>query len=235
MTAPLLLVEDDPCVAAAYGDALADAGHRVECVADGRAALERASDARHAVVVLDVGSPGLSGFDVVRELRYRRMGVPVLIVSGRGSEIDRVLGVELGADAYLVKPVGLAEIQARVRALIRRRAMAMVPADPPRHAPVRLGPVEIDREGRQVRRDGVPIALTAREYDLLLHLAAHPGRVFTARQLIQAVWRTDFAGYEGNVKTFVNRLRARIEADPARPALILTVRGTGYRSAGAGD
>jgi DNA-binding response OmpR family regulator len=233
MTETILLVEDDAAVASMYAQAIGDAGHQVEHVVDGRVALERASDERHALIVLDVGLPGLNGFDLVRELRYRRLRVPVLIVSGRDREIDRVLGVELGADAYLVKPVGLTELMARVKALLRREAMAAQPSRRLPNARVRLGPVEIDREGRQVRRDGVALTLTAREYDLLLYLALHPGRVFTPGQLLQAVWKTDFAGYETNVKTFVNRLRGRIESDPSRPELVLTVRGTGYRSAAA--
>ena len=231
MSETILLVEDDVAVASMYGQVLGDAGHRVEHVVDGRVALERASDERHALIVLDVGLPGLNGFDVVRELRYRRVRAPVLIVSGRGREIDRVLGVELGADAYLVKPVVLTELTARVRALLRREAMGVPLSRPSHEALVRLGPVEIDREARQVRRDGGALTLTAREFDLLLYLAQHPGRVFTPAQLLQAVWKTDFAGYESNVKTFVNRLRGRIESDPSRPELVLTVRGTGYRSA----
>ena len=232
MTETILLVEDDAAVAHQYAEVLRDAGHRVEHVVDGRQALDRLTDTSHALVVLDIGLPGMNGFDVVRELRYRRLRAPVLMVSGRDREIDRVLGVELGADAYLVKPVGLSELQARVKALLRRGSMAGPPPPLAQEAPVRLGPVTIDRDGRQVRRDGVTVTLTAREYDLLLHFALHPGRVFTPAQLLQAVWKTDFAGYEGNVKTFVNRLRTRIEADPARPELLLTVRGTGYRSIG---
>ena len=224
-------MEDDASSAAIYAEALGDVGHRVEHVADGRVALERISDTRHGLVLLDVGLPGLNGFDVVRELRYRRLRTPVLMVSGRDREIDRVLGVELGADAYVVKPVGLAELMARVKALLRRGRMAAAASPLPQQAPVRLGPIVIDRDGRQVRRDGVEVSLTAREYDLLLYLAMHPGRVFTPSQLLLAVWKTGFADYEGNVKTFVNRLRARIEPDPSRPELVLTVRGTGYRCA----
>lgn len=232
MTETILLVEDDAAVALQYTEVLRDAGHRVEHVVDGRSALDRLSDERHGLVVLDIGLPGMNGFDVVRELRYRRLRAPVLLVSGRDREIDRVLGVELGADAYLVKPVGLSELQARVKAMLRRGSMAQA-APLAQQATVRLGPITIDRDGRQVRRDGATVTLTAREYDLLLYFALHPGRVFTPGQLLQAVWKTDFAGYEGNVKTFVNRLRARIETDPARPELLLTIRGTGYRSIGA--
>jgi DNA-binding response OmpR family regulator len=231
MDKSILLVEDDPAVAAQYAAVLVDAGHRVEQVCDGRLALDRASDEAHCLVLLDVGLPSLNGFDVVREFRYRRLRAPVLIVSARGREIDRVLGVELGADAYLTKPVGLGELLARVRALVRRDTLASGTSHAAGQPLVRLGPVEIDRDGRQVRRDGVAVPLTAREYDLLLHLALHPGRVFSPEQILQAVWKTDFVGYQGSVKTFVNRLRSRIESDPGRPELVLTVRGAGYCSA----
>lgn len=231
MTATILLVEDDAEVALQYAEVLRDAGHPVEHVTDGRGALERLTAANYPLIILDVGLPGLNGFDLVRELRYRRLCTPVLMVSARAREIDRVLGVELGADVYLAKPVGLSELVARVRALLRREAMAVTAPRFPHHEPVRLGPVVIERDSRQVRRDGVVVPLTAREYELLLYLALHPGRVFTPNQLLVAVWKTDFVGYEGSIKTFVNRLRARIESDPSRPKLLMTVRGAGYRSA----
>lgn len=235
MSPSILVVEDDAAIAAQYADLLAEDGLVVECVADGLRGLERAAQRAWSMVLLDVGLPGMNGMDLVRELRYRRMTAPVLIVSGRDREIDRVLGVELGADAYVTKPIGFAELRARVRALLRRTSQDARGATGPAEGRLVLGPLQVDVAGRRVWKDGAELQLTAREFDLLAHFAASPGRVHTPRQLLQAVWHTDFAGYEGNVKTFVNRLRARIEADPARPCLILTVRGTGYRSVGAGD
>jgi two-component system, OmpR family, response regulator len=232
MADPILVVEDDPVAAAQFGEVLREDGHEVELVADGSVALGRACEAPFGMVLLDIGLPGLNGLDVVRQIRYRQVAAPVLIVSGRGGELDRVLGVELGADAYLVKPVGLGELRARVRAMLRREGWSVGPTGEPSAPRLKLGPLTMDERSRRVWRDDAELSLSVKEFDLLAQFMQAPGRVFSPAQLLQAVWHTDFAGYERNVKTFINRLRLRVEVNPSQPQLVLTVRGIGYRGVG---
>ncbi|MGE0311128.1 MAG: winged helix-turn-helix domain-containing protein [Lautropia sp.] len=229
----ILVIEDQKDIAELVAMHVRDLGHRVDIVHDGAEGLERARRGEHALVVLDVMLPGLDGMSIVRELRMHRQQVPVLMLTARSSEIDRVLGLELGADDYLTKPFSIPELQARIKALLRR---AEIREQAPEAAAERLvlGAMTIDTAAREVRIDDVPVALTAREFDLLLHLARHPGRVFSRMQLLDAVWGTTFEGYEHNVNTHINRLRAKIEKDPAAPVYVLTVRGAGYRCGAPG-
>ncbi len=232
MEAPILIVEDDIDTAEQFGAVLGDDGLKVECVGDGRDALGRARDGRYRLIVLDVMLPGLNGLEVLRQLRFQRVNTPVMIVSARSTEIDRVLGLDLGADDYLSKPISLVELRARVKALLRSVARLAdgrsVAAGPRRLA---LDGLEIEPHSRRAWRDGAELTLSAREFDLLALLIASPGRVFTRQQLLESVWNTQLAAYEDNVNTHINRLRNRVEPDPARPRYILTVRGVGYRSA----
>ncbi len=224
----ILVVEDQKDIAELVAMHVRDLGHRVDVVHDGTEGLARALRGEHALVVLDVMLPGMDGMSIVRELRMQRQQVPVLMLTARSSEIDRVLGLELGADDYLTKPFSIPELQARIKALLRR---AEIRESGPVATAERivLGAMTIDTAAREVRIDDAPVALTAREFDLLLHLARHPGRVFSRMQLLDTVWGTTFEGYEHNVNTHINRLRAKIEKDPAVPIYVLTVRGTGYR------
>ena len=180
------------------------------------------------LVVLDVMLPGRDGLDVVKSLRMERNATPVLMLTARSTEIDRVLGLELGADDYLTKPFSIPELQARVKAMLRRRDMAMQPKASGDER-ITAGELVIDGASREVKLAGRPLPLTSKEFDLLAHLARHPGRVFTRVQLLDAVWGTTYEGYEHNVNTHINRLRAKLEADPANPRYVLTVRGVGYR------
>ena len=224
----ILVVEDQKDIAELVAMHVRDLGHRVDVVHEGNEGLARASSNEYSLVVLDLMLPGLDGLAIVRELRMARNQVPVLMLTARSSEIDRVLGLELGADDYLTKPFSIPELQARIKALLRRadiREQAPVMKD----ERIRLGEMSIDTASREVRIADVPVALTAKEFELLLHLARHPGRVFSRLQLLDAVWGTTFEGYEHNVNTHINRLRAKIEKDPASPVYVLTVRGAGYR------
>ncbi len=237
MDGPVLIVEDDADTAEQFGAVLDEDGLRSERVADGREAMERACSGRYRLVLLDLVLPGINGLEVLRQMRLQRVITPVLIVSARGGEIERVLGLELGADDYLPKPISLAELRARIKALLRRvtrlaESGAVAAREPQR---IVLDALEIEPHSRRVWRDGVERTLSAREFDLLALLVSSPGRVFTRQQLLESVWNTRLAAYEDNVNTHVNRLRTRIEPDPGRPRYILTVRGVGYRSAGADE
>ncbi len=230
----ILVVEDQRDIAELIAMHLRDLGHRIDCVHDGGAGYEAARSGRYDLVVLDVMLPGRDGLDIVRALRIDKVTTPVLILTARSTELDRVLGLELGADDYLTKPFSIAELQARVRAMLRRVDMHAPAADPQPAAGaerIQVGDLLIDCASREVRLAGAPIALTAKEFDLLAHFARYPGRAFTRMQLLDAVWGTTFEGYEHTVNTHINRLRAKIETDPAAPRRVLTVRGVGYRLA----
>lgn len=239
MDARVLIVEDDLDTAEQIGAVLHDDGLSFERVGDGREALQRAADGVYRLILLDVLLPGMHGLEVLRQLRLRRVGTPVLMVSARGTEIDRVLGLDLGADDYVCKPVSLIELRTRVKALLRsvERLSGARPAGLSADRPARqsLGALEVDLQGRRVWSSGVEVALSAREFDLLALLTGAPGRVFSRAQLLEAVWHTRLSAYEDNVNTHVTRLRHRIEPDPASPRYILTVRGIGYRSATAAE
>jgi DNA-binding response OmpR family regulator len=197
-------------------------------VNDGLLGFEAAHTGRYDLVILDVMLPGRDGLDIVRSLRIERIHTPVLMLTARTTEIDRVLGLELGADDYLTKPFSIPELQARVKAILRRAELGGVPAQV-NDEKLRVGDLVIDTAAREVKLSGRLVPLTTKEFDLLLHFARSPGRVFTRAQLLDAVWSTQFEGYEHNVNTHINRLRAKIERDPANPRYVLTVRGVGYR------
>ncbi|WP_457632226.1 response regulator transcription factor [Oceanithermus desulfurans] len=227
--ARILIVEDDREIAALAAAQLERAGHAVRVVHDGEAGLAEALEGGHDLLVLDVMLPGVSGFEIVERLR-RRPGYPrVLMLTARAEEVDRVLGLELGADDYLTKPFSLRELEARVRALLRRGVAN--PEPEPAGRLVYRG-LEIDPAARRVRVGGRPVNLTAREFDLLFELARHPGRVYTRAELLERVWGAGFEGYEHTVNSHINRLRAKIEPDAKRPVYVETVWGVGYRFGG---
>ena len=210
---------------------LRSAGYEVTAVADGREALAHQTERAHDLLILDLMMPGLDGLEVCKALRAKGSATPILMLTAKSTELDRVLGLELGADDYLTKPFSLAELLARVKALLRRAdllraAQANAQAQP---STIRNGEVELLPQRRQVRVRGESLDFTALEFDLLLHFAQHPGHVFSRSQLLNAVWGYTHDGYEHTVTTHINRLRAKLEADPMRPELILTVRGAGYK------
>ena len=225
----ILVVEDQRDIAELVRLHIRDLGHQVELAQDGEEGLAKARNGHYDLIVLDVMLPRRDGLDVVRQLRMERNPVPVLILTARSAEIDRVLGLELGADDYLTKPFSIPELQARVKAILRRAELLTRPVRQEIEKIAIGDALLIDTASREVSIDGVPVALTAKEFDLLLHFARHPGRVFSRMQLLDAVWGTTFDGYEHNVNTHINRLRAKIERDPAAPRYVMTVRGAGYR------
>lgn len=209
---------------------LQGAGYAVQAVADGVAALasqqERASD----LLILDLMMPGLDGLEVCKALRAKGRATPILMLTAKSTELDRVLGLELGADDYLIKPFSMAELLARVKALLRRAELLRAAQTAPAQAQaVRNGALEIVPVRREVRVGQRRLEFTALEFDLLLHFASHPGRVFSRAQLLDAVWGYSHEGYEHTVTTHINRLRAKVEDDPMNPRFILTVRGAGYK------
>ena len=231
MPATILVAEDQADIRDLLLLNLRGAGYDVSAVGDGLAALgEQASQPRD-LLILDLMMPGKDGLEVCKALRAQGLAMPILMLTAKSTELDRVLGLELGADDYLTKPFSLAELLARVKALLRRADMlraAQTSASGPVQ-PVRNGELEILPVKRQVKRRDETLEFTALEFDLLLHFASHPGQVFSRAQLLDAVWGYSHDGYEHTVTTHINRLRAKVESDPMRPEIILTVRGAGYK------
>jgi DNA-binding response OmpR family regulator len=229
--ASILVAEDQADIRELLVMNLRGAGYAVDAVADGRAALASQNEHASDLLVLDLMMPGLDGLEVTKALRSRGRSTPILMLTAKSTEPDRVLGLELGADDYLTKPFSLAGLLARVKALLRRadllRAAQAHPGGEVRT--IRNGDLEIQPAKRQVRFRGAALDFTALEFDLLLHFASHPGHVFSRAQLLDAVWGYSHDGYEHTVTTHINRLRAKLEADPMHPALILTARGAGYK------
>jgi len=208
---------------------LRQAGYRVDAVADGTAALASQAEQASDLLLLDLMMPGLDGLEVCKAVRARGRATPILMLTAKSTELDRVLGLELGADDYLTKPFSMAELLARVKALLRRAELLRQAQAPTPAVPLRNGELEILAGKREVRVRGQVLEFTALEFDLLLHFASHPGHVFSRAQLLDAVWGYSHEGYEHTVTTHINRLRAKVEADPMRPQVILTVRGAGYK------
>ena len=230
MAHTILLAEDQTDIRELIAMNLRGAGYEVTAVGDGLAALasqnERASD----LLILDLMMPGMDGLEVCKALRAKQRSAPILMLTAKSTELDRVLGLELGADDYLTKPFSLAELLARVKALLRRAELLRQAQQAGANASaLRNGELEIQPAKRLVHLRGRAIDCTALEFDLLLHFAQHPGHVFSRGQLLDAVWGYSHDGYEHTVTTHINRLRAKLEADPMRPQLILTVRGAGYK------
>jgi DNA-binding response OmpR family regulator len=225
----LLIVEDDADVAHALREALTQDGYIVHWESTGQGGIAYARDYAPHLVVLDVRLPDVSGFDVCSTLRRMKLRLPILMLTARREEVDKVVGLEVGADDYVTKPFGLSELRSRIRALLRRSYGALAGGDGELNY---VGDLVIDRTRGQVTRAGQNLHLTPTEFRLLLVLAQHAGQVLTRAQLLDMVWgwAPDLES-EKTVNVHVRRLREKIEADPANPTLILTVPGLGYRLA----
>ena len=224
----ILIVEDDSDIARMLALNLRAEGYVVAVEGSGEAGLARLVSERFHLLVLDLMLPGIDGLHVCREVRRMSAYLPIIIVSANATETHRVLGLELGADDYLSKPFSLPELAARVRAVLRRMDAAES-LGATLSGVIRHGRLCIDPVAREARLDGMEVVLTAREFDLLLFFARHPGRVFTRMELLDKVWGYTHDGYEHTVNSHMNRLRAKIEADPAHPLSLLTVWGKGYK------
>ncbi|HEY8494423.1 MAG TPA: response regulator transcription factor [Myxococcota bacterium] len=221
MAERVLLIDDDESLAAMLAEYLSGFGFRVEARGDAGRGLAALEQGGFDAVILDVMLPDLDGFEVCRRIRARS-DVPILMLTARGDETDRVVGLELGADDYLPKPFGPRELLARLRAILRRRGGA------PRAPVLRFGRLEIDREARVVRVDGVERPLTSYQFDLLVAMAERAGRVLSREALLDAVRGDSLEAFDRSIDVHVSRIRAAIEDDPKRPRRILTVRGVGY-------
>ncbi len=224
----ILVVDDEPRIAALARDYLEHAGFTVLVAGEGHGALVLARSRRPDLVILDLGLPGLDGLDVARALR-RDSDVPILMLTARTDEADRIVGLELGADDYVTKPFSPRELVARVRAILRRSEIASTLAD----TPIRVLDVELDPARLRATVGDRPIDLTPTEFALLATLARQPGRVFTRSQLLDAIHGIAFEAYERAIDGHVKNVRRKIEADPARPRYLQTVHGVGYRFADA--
>jgi DNA-binding response OmpR family regulator len=223
----ILIVDDEPTIVEVVELYLRREGFEVLTAADGLAALSAVQHRRPDLVVLDLMLPGMSGLDVTRQIRAGG-ALPIIMLTARGEETDRVVGLELGADDYVTKPFSPRELVARVKAVLRRAQPAPAPALADAHV-IALGGLRLDEAARSVTLDGQPIGLTAREFDLLLFLMRHPGQVFTREQLLDNVWGYTFASDMSTVTVHIRRLREKIERDPTKPTFLQTVWGVGYR------
>jgi DNA-binding response OmpR family regulator len=222
----ILVIEDDPDIRSLVELHLRDAGYAVSTEGAGDLGLQRALSGDFDLIVLDLMLPGVDGLEICRNLRAQAPHIAVLMLTARSTELDRVLGLEMGADDYITKPFSVREVIARVKAIFRRMESFAASPEP---SNIAIGPFQIDADRRQARLHGQPVELTAKEFDLLTFFAGHPGKVFTRGQLLDHVWGYAHEGYEHTVNTHINRLRGKIEADPSHPEFILTVWGVGYR------
>jgi DNA-binding response OmpR family regulator len=224
----VLVVEDNPDIAKLVSLHLKDLDCEVALAADGLRGLAAARAQRYDLIILDLMLPGMEGLEVCRRLRGETDYTPILMLTAKSSEVDRVVGLEIGADDYLTKPFSIGELIARVKAIFRRvDALGSGREKEPRR--LNLGAMTIDVEKRTVTVAGQAVDLTAKEFDLLLQFAEHPGRVYSRQQLLDLVWGTGHMGYEHTVNSHINRLRGKIETDPAAPEYVLTVWGVGYK------
>lgn len=231
MSRQVLIIEDEQELARILKRHLEGLSCTVQMAFAGDTGLKLAESKPFDLVLLDIMLPGLDGLEVCRHLRARRVYTPILMLTARATEVDKVLGLEMGADDYLTKPFSVSELTARVKAIFRRVDAL---AEQAREAPqvLSFGEVlSIDPRSREVRVRGAPITLTHKEFDLLLHLAQNPGRVYSRGQLLDAVWGYSHEGYEHAINCHINRLRAKIERDPATPEILQTVWGVGYKLA----
>lgn len=227
----VLVIEDDREIANLTALNLRDDGLEVDVVHDGVDGLDHALSGNYDLLILDLMLPGLDGLEICRRVRAHDPYVMILMLTAKSSELDRVLGLELGADDYLPKPFSLREVEARVKALLRRKTALEMKTEETGPKVLVAGELVIQLEAREVTLAGRPIRLTTREFDLLVQFARFPNRVFTRTQLLDFVWGHGYDGFEHTVNSHINRLRAKIEMDPAHPHFIQTVWGVGYRFA----
>jgi two-component system, OmpR family, response regulator RegX3 len=220
----ILVVEDEPALADAVGYALRGDGHEVEAVDDGETALAAAHERPFDLLVLDLMLPGVSGIEVCRRLRSESP-IPILMLTAREAEVDRVLGLEAGADDYVTKPFSMSELLARVRAILRRRELDAHEAHPTRD----VGGLHLDLERYEATVDGKPVQLTPSELKLLALLSRDPGRVYSRREIMQHLWESEYIGDARAADLHVSNIRRKLERDPESPERLVTVRGAGYK------
>ncbi len=224
----ILVVEDDPAIVLGLQDLLAGEGYRVDCARDGSQALELFREHKPDLVLLDIMIPELSGYEVCRRIRKKDPLIPILMLTAKGQEPDKVAGLELGADDYVVKPFGVSELLARIRALLRRSS-ALSGRKIKQVAPMRFGDVEIDPSRLQGKKGGGSFSLTARELELLSLFLNAPGQVLSRAEILEEIWGISYEGTTRTLDQHIAKLRKKIEDDPAHPRFIVTVHRVGYR------
>jgi len=230
MPRKVLVIEDNRDIAHLVNLHLSDLEISVDHAYRGDDGLSKANNNHYDLIILDLMLPGIDGIEICRQLRSREYYVPILMLTARSSELDRVLGLEIGADDYLTKPFSIRELIARVKAIFRRvDAMGEPDSEQPVDEKRQVGELTLDNDKRKVIKQNEEIELTAKEFDLLWHFATHPGRVYTRTQLLDLIWGYGHEGYEHTVNSHINRLRAKIEINPSKPGYILTVWGVGYK------
>ena len=228
MPKQILVIEDERDIADLIQLHLEDLDYAVSVARDGNTGLRKSSAGSWDMIILDLRLPGVDGLEICRRLRQRSEYVPILMLTSKSSELDRVVGLELGADDYVTKPFSILELMARVKAILRRAELSER-SQKQALDKVQLSYLTIDPATRSAVVRGEPVELTAKEFDLLFHFANNPGRVFSRAELLDSVWGYGHDGYEHTVNSHINRLRAKIENDPAHPELIVTVWGVGYK------
>lgn len=225
----ILLVEDEQDIADLVALHLADLCDEIVVARDGHEGMRQATSRDWSLIILDLRLPGPDGLEICRAVRRERAYQPILMLTSKSAELDRVLGLETGADDYLTKPFSVLELAARVRAILRRVDNLQQPAQESGPESIQAGSIRIDPSRRNVTLAGESVELTAREFDLLEYFARHPGRVFRRAELLDRVWGYGHEGYEHTVNSHINRLRSKIEGDPSHPEVIVTVWGVGYK------
>lgn len=227
MTHNVLIIEDNPEIASLVQLHLKDIHCQADIASDGAEGLRRFKDKAYELVILDLMLPVLDGLEVCKQLRADNAVVPVMMLTSKSSELDRVLGLEIGADDYITKPFSIPELLARVKAQFRRLNAFQTPTQQSKQ--LKFGELLIEPDKHRVSLNNKNIDLTAKEFDLLMHFASQPGRVYNRTELLDQVWGYSYEGYEHTVNSHINRLRTKIEADPAKPQYIMTVWGVGYK------
>jgi DNA-binding response OmpR family regulator len=225
----LLIIEDDENISTAIEEYFSRAGYAVNSVADGIAGIEAAASFQPDVVVLDLMLPKMDGLAVCKELRQKNPQMPILMLTAKDDVVDKVLGLEMGADDYITKPFSLREVEARIRSVLRRARAAGTSGEGQDEAPIVRGNLRVDPVRREVTIAERQVELTPKEFDLLRLFIANPGRVFPRKYLLEKIWDYSYEGYDRTIDSHINRLRAKIEENPDNPQLVLTVWGIGYK------
>jgi len=225
----VLIIEDDKDIAALISIHLCDLGCRIKHCVDGKTGFEMASSGIFDLVILDIMLPGIDGLEICRKLRAGEIITPIMMLTAKSEEIDKVLGLEIGADDYLTKPFSIREFAARVKAIFRRQTISRGVIDHAGGNVIRMDGLTVEQDKRKVILEGNRIELTPKEYDLLVLMAMHPGKSYSREDLLTLIWGYEFSGYEHTVNSHINRLRSKIETDFSKPRYILTTWGVGYR------
>lgn len=227
---PILIIEDDPNIIDLVEIHLKDLGYELDQSRDGQKGLQKALDNSYSLIILDLMLPGMDGLEICKRVRSGNEYTPILMLTAKSEELDKVLGLELGADEYITKPFSIRELIARVKAIFRRMEVNQEKiVERTNQKVVEYADLTIDFEKRKVTLSGKSLDLTTKEFDLLALFAQHPGRTYSRNELLDKVWGYQFSGYDHTVNSHINRLRAKIEKDPSNPVFIKTVWGYGYR------